>query len=59
MEKLNYYLRNAPAISVFKQNILKFILLDCPNKVYNVRNPAGLNLLTKFRLGLRQFQLQF
>ena len=49
----NFYLRNAPAISVFKQNILKFILLNYPAKVYNVRNPTGLNLLTKFRLGLR------
>ena len=31
---LDYHLRNAPSISVYKQNILKFIRLG-PNKVYN------------------------
>ena len=48
---LDYHLRNAPSVSVFKQNILKFIRLG-PNKVYNVHNPTGLKLSTRLRLGL-------
>ena len=48
---LDYNLRNAPSIIVFKQNILKFIRLG-PNKVYNVHKPTGLKLLTRLRLGL-------
>ena len=48
---LDYHLRNAPSISVFKQNISKFIGLG-PNKVYNVHNPSGLKLLTRLCLGL-------
>ena len=47
---LNYSLRNAPSINVFKQNILKFIRLG-PNKV-SIYNPYGLKLLTRLRLGL-------
>ena len=34
---LDYSLRNAPSINVFKQNILKFIPLG-PNKVFNTYN---------------------
>ena len=47
-DKLDYHLRNAPSIKVFKQNILKFIRLG-PNKVYNVHNPIGLKLLTRLQ----------
>ena len=32
MEQLRLYLRNAPSISAFKQNILKFIRV-APNKI--------------------------
>ena len=46
---LDYHLRNAPSISVFKQNILKFIRLG-HNKVYNVHSPTGLNLLKGYVL---------
>ena len=48
---LDYSLRNAPSISVFKKNILKFIRLG-PNKVFNIYNPYSPKLLTKLRLGL-------
>ena len=48
---LDYSLRNAPFINVFKKNILKFIRLG-PNKVFNNCNPYGLRLLTRLRLGL-------
>ena len=48
---LDYHLRNGPSISVFKQNILKFIRLG-PNKVYNVHNPTEPKLLTSLHLGL-------
>ena len=48
---LDYHLRNGLFISVFKQNILKFIRLG-PNKVYNVHGPFGPKLLTRLRLGL-------
>ena len=42
---LDYSLRNAPFINVFKENISKFIRL-------NIYNPYGLKLLTRLRLGL-------
>ena len=48
---LDYHLRNAASISVFKQNILKLIHLG-PNKVCNVHKPTGLKLLIKLRLEL-------
>ena len=48
---LDCSLRNAPSISVFKKNILKFIHL-VPNNVFNIYNPYGLKLLTRLRLGL-------
>ena len=51
LNNLEYYLRNAPSFSGFKQNILKFVRLG-PEKVYNVHNPSGLKLLTRLRLGL-------
>ena len=51
---LDYSLRNVPSIIVFKQNILRFIILD-PNKVFN--NPHGVKLLTRLRLSrLRHLQ---
>ena len=43
---LNYSLSNAPSINVFKQNILKFILLG-PNNIHNLH---GRKLLTRLRL---------
>ena len=48
---LDYSLRNAPSINVFKKNILKFICLG-RNKVFNIYNPHGLKLSTRLRLGL-------
>ena len=52
---LDYSLRNAPSINVFKKNILKFIRLG-PNKVFNIYNPYGLKLLTRLHLGLRNLR---
>ena len=43
---LDYSLSNAPSINVFKQNILKFILLG-PNNIHNL---YGQKLLTRLRL---------
>ena len=49
---LDYSLCNAPSINVFKQNILKFILLNS-NKVFlNIYNPHDLKLSTRLPLGL-------
>ena len=48
---LGYSLRNAPSNNVFKQNNLNFIRLHL-NKVFNIYNPRGLKLSTRFRLGL-------
>ena len=48
---LDYSLRNARSINVFKKNVLKFICL-APNKVFSIYNPYGLKLLTRLRLGL-------
>ena len=55
--KLDYHLRNAPSISVFKQNILKFIRLG-PNKVYNAQNPTKPKLLTRPHLRLSHLRAQ-
>ena len=52
---LDYSLRNAPSINVFKQNILKFIRLS-PNKGFNIYNRHGLKLLARLRLGLRHLR---
>ena len=52
---LDYHLRNAPFISVFKQNIFKFIRVG-PNMVYNVYNPTVLKLLTRLHLGLSRLR---
>ena len=48
---LGYYLRNVPSFSSFKQKIFKFNFVDS-EKIYNVHNPSGPNLLTRQRLGL-------
>ena len=48
---LGYSLRNAPSNNVFKQNNLNFIRLRL-NKVFNIYNPRGLKLSTRFCLGL-------
>ena len=53
---LDYHLRNASSISVFEQTFLKFIRLG-PNKVYNVHNITGLNLLTRLRLRLSHLRV--
>ena len=52
---LDYSLRHAPSINVFRQNLLKFICLD-PKKVFNIFNPHSLKLLTGLRLGLSHLQ---
>ena len=44
-------LRKAESLSLFKKNILKFIL-PSPNSVYNCHNPEGLKFITRLRLGL-------
>ena len=48
---LDYSLRNALSINVFKKNILKFIRLG-PEKVFNIYSHYGLKFLTRVRLGL-------
>ena len=49
---LDYSLRNAPSIIVFKKNILKFTRLG-PNKLFSIYNPHGLKLLRRLRFGLK------
>ena len=51
MEWLRLFFAQCSFINVFKKNILKFICLG-PNKVFNIYNPYGLNLLTRLHLGL-------
>ena len=48
---LDYCLRNAPPINVFKQNNLKFISFG-PNNIINIYNSHGLKLLTRLQLDL-------
>ena len=44
-------LRNSKSISVFKKKILNFIR-PSPNSVFDIRNPKGIKLITRLRLGL-------
>ena len=44
-------LRNSKSISVFKEKILNFIR-PSPNSVFDIRNPKGIKLITRLRLGL-------
>ena len=48
---LDLHIRKSKSISIFKSNILKFILPK-PNNVYYCHNPKGNRLLTRLRLGL-------
>ena len=48
---LDPHLRKSENFSVFKSNILKFIL-PSPNSVYNCHNPRATCLITRLRLGL-------
>ena len=49
LNDLDYSLRNAPPINVFKQNILKFICFGSYN-IIDIYKPHGLKLLMKLRL---------
>ena len=44
-------LRSSKSISVFKEKILNFIR-PSPNSVFDIRNPKGIKLITRLRLGL-------
>ena len=44
-------LRNAASLSVFKNNLLKFIRMS-PNNVFNCHNCKGTKILTRLRFGL-------
>ena len=48
-------LRNSKSISVFKEKILDFIW-PSPNSVFDIRNPKGIKLITRLRLGLSHFR---
>ena len=48
---LDSNLRNSKSISVFKEKILNFIR-PSPNSVFDIRNPKGIKLITRLRLGL-------
>ena len=48
---LDSNLRNSKSISVFKEKILNFIR-PSQNSVFDIRNPKGIKLITKPRLGL-------
>ena len=48
---VDHSLSDAPTVSGFMQNILKFICLR-PSKVYDVHNPCRLKFLTNLRFGL-------
>ena len=49
--KIDSNLRNSKSISVFKEKILNFIR-PSPNSVFDIRNPKGIKLITRLRLGL-------
>ena len=49
--KIDPNLRNSKSISVFKEKMLNFIR-PSPNSVFDIRNPKGIKLITRLRLGL-------
>ena len=48
---LDSNLRNSKSISVFKEKILNFIRPSL-NSAFDIRNPKGIKLITRLRLGL-------
>ena len=52
---LDYSVRNAPSISVFRQDILNFTCL-ATNKVFMIYNPHDLKVLARLCLGLNHLQ---
>ena len=53
--KLDSNIRNSETLNVFKSNILKFIG-PTANSIFGCRNPIGVKLLTRLRLGLSHFR---
>ena len=49
--KLDWKIKNSGSIETFKKRILSFIM-PSPNTVFNCRNPRGIKLLPRLRLGL-------
>ena len=48
---LDPHIKKSKSISIFKNNILKFIRPK-PNNIYYCHNPKGIRLLTRLRLSL-------
>ena len=48
--KLDVTIRNSESIAIFESRLLSFIR-PVPSNVYNIFDPIGLKLLTRFRLG--------
>ena len=48
---LDCKIRNSRSLSIFKMNLLNFIR-PCANSIFNIKNPYGIKLLTRMRLGL-------
>ena len=52
--KLDNNIQNSESVSVFKNQILKFIR-PSPNSTFNVHNLHVIKLLTRLRVGLKSF----
>ena len=50
--KLDWEIKNSESIVIFKQRILSFISSSA-NSTFNRRNPRGIKLLSRLRLGLK------
>ena len=48
---LDKSIRSSESFALFKKSILQFIRLT-PNRTFNCRNPIGIKLITRLRLGL-------
>ena len=52
--KLDNNIQNSESVSAFKKQIFKFIR-PSPYSTFNVRNPHGIKLLTRLRVGLSHY----
>ena len=49
--KLDLNIRNSASLDTFKKKLLNFRWF-CANSIFDIRNPLGIKLLTRLRLGL-------
>ena len=55
--KLDWKIRNSGKLSISKKSLLNFIR-PCANSIFNIHNPYGIKLLTRFRSSHRRCSIR-